>query len=262
MSGHLLRNIAGHLLRVDGRVYDQGVLLGELPTHLLRGVKTGNQIKYWYDNYQIYIGVKKSTISPAFLTEDEVFSAILDQYANQLSNVRNRSYNDCYSTEVKRYLDRGNGSEYTYAFVVRFWILACSWPSGYSVIPGIRFSLSVTGSNHDIEVRVKSSDIVRTGGSISNPTYSAELPSTLAGLQALPGGVFSGNANYDVVIPGPFVKKNRLMIIAYPRNMAPPYQIPNAPQPPSGAYIYEKKHSDFSAQGTVSIDTSAIYAVS
>jgi hypothetical protein len=262
MSGHLLKKTDGHLLRIDGRIYDQGYLVGVLPTHLLRGARVGNRISpYTYSKHQLYLGVDQS-INPTIPSADEVREAIMEQYASQISSVTNRSYDDCYSSSVSRYLDRGNGSEYLCSFIVRFWILSFPWPNAYSIIPGIKFPMSITGSSRDIEVRVKSSDLVQTGGSISNPRYSMELPSTLEGLQALPGGVFAGDASYDVKIAGPFIKKNRLLIIAYPCNMTPPYQIPDEPQTPSGAYIYQNVHSDFSAQGTVTIDARAVYAVS
>ena len=247
MSHHLLKNEVGHLRRVDGSVYDEGVLLGVLPTHLRRG--TDKQIVLTSARAcNVSIGITSDTSglpwADTLPSLTEVSNSLASAYQTKApgsswinGSTSGTGYPINYDaevaySEVKSTCAGGVVMHYTYRFTSRVFFAFFNWPSGFSSVPGLAFTTSVSFQNRcqsALCFRAFSCDRVYAGGTSLQPRYRySPFPTTLAALNALPGGLVaqSNLSSKQLSIMGPFDKRGLLAIAIYHTNLVGPYGDP------------------------------------
>ncbi len=242
MSHHLLRNQNGHLLRVDHRVYEQGYVL-DLPTHLLRGTDKQAILtsqRMWPISASVTNGSSNYNYTTSLPSFAQVTSSLESGYSTNAPSaywVGSRgsrwASGSCASANVWN-ADIGRGLEYRYNFSITARFYNFNWPTGFHEVPAISFTANATFLNRGLSsvcFRAFACDSVRIGGTSTQPHYRFNpTPATLADLDALPGGyVMQANSSIpdtQIVIYGPFEKKEYLTVVAYPEDFAVPYQNP------------------------------------
>lgn len=213
---HLLKNINGHLQRVDGRVYLENHLVGVLPTHLLKGYSTVNLSSYrWVSQENIYTSYDDPTSS--LPTSLEISNALAG--SGNLTNFIFQSSSSYLTRSAGSWAQFSAGS-YLWQFTLQKSYHFFRWPTGHTQISGVRISVDISGSgNLKVSFAAMAASVYRSGGTDLQPRYSCAVPNNRAGLLALPHVTVSGPvSNHIVPIIGNMTRNDYIVVVSFPEH--------------------------------------------